>query len=84
MKIHIDIRDNIPPNIALRYVTWVVEEGRVSAQGKMYAYATTFDTCLGEIWVAARPYRKSDCFLVYKKQRKEARNEKSRRRAENT
>ena len=65
MKIHIDIRDNIPPNIALRCVTRVVEEGRVSAQGKMYAYATSFDTCLGEIWVSARPYRKSDCFLVY-------------------
>ena len=65
MKIHIDIRNDIPANIALRCVTRVVEEGRVSAHGKMYAYATTFDTCLGEIWVAARPYRKSDCFLVY-------------------
>ena len=65
MKIHIDIRNDIPANIALRCVTRVVEEGRVSAQGKMCAYATTFDTCLGEIWVAARPYRKSDCFLVY-------------------
>ena len=75
MKIHIDIRDDIPPNVALRCVTRVVEEGRVSAHGKMYAYATTFDTCLGEIWVAARPYRKSDCFLVYKNQRKEAEND---------
>ncbi len=65
MKIHIDIRNDIPANIALRCVTRVVEEGRVSAQGKMYAYATSFDTCLGEIWVVARPYRKSDCFLVY-------------------
>lgn len=65
MKIHIDIRNDIPPNVALRCVTRVVEEGRVSAHGKMYAYATSFDTCLGEIWVAARPHRKSDCFLVY-------------------
>lgn len=71
MKIHIDIRDDIPANIALRCVTRVVEEGRVSAKGTMYAYATTFDTCLGEIWVAARPYRKSDCFLVYKNQKNE-------------
>lgn len=71
MKIHIDIRDDIPANIALRCVTRVVEEGRVSAQGKMYAYATTFDTCLGEICVSARPYCKSDCFLVYKNQRED-------------
>ena len=70
MKIHIDIRDDIPPNVALRCVTRVVEEGRVSAHGTMYAYATTFDTCLGEIGVVARPYRKSDCFLVYKKKLK--------------
>lgn len=68
MKIHIDIRDDIPPNIALRCVTRVVEEGRVSAKGTMYPYATSFDTCLGEIQVSARPYHKSDCFLVYKNQ----------------
>lgn len=71
MKIHIDIRDDIPPNIALQCVTRVVEDGRVSANGTMYAYATTFDTCLGEICVSARPYRKSDCFLVYKNQKNE-------------
>lgn len=70
MKIHLDIRDDIPPNIALRCVTQVVEEGRISAHGKMYAYATIFDTSLGEIVVAARPYRKSDCFIVYKNQNK--------------
>lgn len=71
MRIHLDIRDDIPTNVALRCVTRVVEEGRVSAKGEMYAYATTFDTCLGEIWVEARPYRKSDCFLVYKNQKNE-------------
>lgn len=71
MKIHLDIRDEIPPTIALKCVTQVVEEGRISAQGKMYAYATIFiTTCLGEIVVAARPYRKSDCFIVYKNQNK--------------
>ena len=69
MKIHLDIRDDIPPNIALECVKQVVEEGRISAQGKMYAYATIFNTTyLGEIVVAARPYRKSDCFIVYKNQ----------------
>lgn len=66
MKIHLDIRDDIPPTIALECVKQVVEEGRISAQGKMYSYATAFDTYFGEIWVAAIPYRKSDCFIVYK------------------
>lgn len=65
MRIHIDIRDNIPANFALRCVAKVIEQGRVSANGEMYAYATAFDTNIGEVWVAARPYRKSDCFLVY-------------------
>lgn len=70
MKIHLDIRDEIPPTIALRCVTQVVEQGRISAHGKMYSYATTFDTHLGEICVETRPYRKSDCFIVYKNQNK--------------
>lgn len=65
MKIHIDIRDDIPADIALRCVTKVIEYGRVSDNGKMYAYATTLDTKIGEVWVATRLYRKSDCFLVY-------------------
>ena len=71
MKTHIDIRDDIPPNIALRCVTQVIEQGRISANGKMYAYATIFDTFnWGEICVVTRPYRKSDCFIVYKNQNK--------------
>lgn len=65
MKIHIDICDDIPADIVLRCVAKVIEQGRVSASGEMYAYATAFDTNAGEVWVAARPYRKSDCFLVY-------------------
>jgi len=65
MRIHIDIRHDIPTDLALRCVAKVIEQGRVSANGKMYAYATVFDTHSGEVWVAARPYRKSDCFLVY-------------------
>lgn len=71
MKIHLDIRDNIPPNIAVECVKQVVKEGRISSQGKMYAYATIFNYhYLGEIVVASRPYRKSDCFIVYKNQNK--------------
>lgn len=66
MKIHIDIRHNISPTIALECVRQVIARGKISANGKSYCYATTFDTDEGEIWVSIRPYRKSDCFLVYK------------------
>lgn len=66
MRIHIDIRHDISPTIALECVKQVIEAGKVSANGKSYCYATTFDTNEGEVRVAARPYRKSDCFLVYK------------------
>ena len=66
MKIHIDIRHNISPIIALECVRLVIAQGKISDDGKSYCYATTFDTDEGEVWVAIRPYRKSDCFLVYK------------------
>lgn len=69
MKIHIDIRHDISPTIALECVKQVIKMGKVSGNGKSYFYATTFDTNEGEIWVAPRPYRKSDCFLVYKNNR---------------
>ena len=66
MKIHIDIRHNISPTIALECVKQVIAQGKISADGKSYCYATTFDTDEGEIWVAIRPYRKNNCFLIYK------------------
>lgn len=66
MKIHIDIRDDIPPAIALSCVRDVVAGGRVSNFGKEYCYATHFSTTIGPVWVTTRPYRKSDCFLVVK------------------
>ena len=66
MKIHIDIRHGISPTIALACVREVIAKGRVSNGGKMYCYATTFDTSEGEVWVQTREYRKSDCFLVHK------------------
>lgn len=65
-KIHLDIRCDISPTIALECVRQVIAHGKVSANGKSYCYATLFDTDEGEVWVAVRPYRKSDCFLVYK------------------
>jgi hypothetical protein len=69
MKIHLDIRHNIPPTIALQCVKQVIAQGKVSDNGKSYCYATTFDTIDGEVWVEVRPYRKSNCFLVYKNQK---------------
>ena len=66
MKIHIDIRHDISPTIALECVRQVIAQGKVSNNGKSYCYATTFNTSEGEIWVSTRQYRKSDCFLVYK------------------
>ena len=70
MKIHLDIRDNIPPSIALKCVCDVVTEGRISNNGKSYCYASFFPTSVGQICVLTRPYRKSDCFMVYKEQNK--------------
>ena len=70
MRIHIDIRHDIPKTVALECVKQVIEQGKVSADGKSYCYATTFDTSVGEVWVATRQYRKSDCFLVYKNESK--------------
>lgn len=65
----IDIRDNIPPVIALELVKQVVSEGKISdgEHGKKYyCWATLFHTNIGDIMVATRQYRKSDCFIVYK------------------
>ena len=66
MKIHIDVRDDIPPTIALNCVSKVVTGGKVSNNGTSYCYATSFDTSVGEVWVTTTQYRKSDCFVVRK------------------
>lgn len=66
MKIHIDIRNDISPTIAVECVRQVIALGKLSANSKSYCYATTFDTNEGEVCVTTRLYRKSDCFLVYK------------------
>ena len=65
----IDIRDDIPPEVALEAVKQVVREGKISQgeRGKMYyCWATSFSTNIGKIMVVTRQYRKSDCFVVYK------------------
>ena len=64
MKIHINIKDDVDPIIALECVKKVIRQGRMSNGGKMYSYATIFDTSEGEVWVETMPYRKSDCFCV--------------------
>lgn len=66
MKIHLDIRDDISPTVALWCVLEVVKDGRVSDNGKSYCYATQFCTYVGRICVVTRQYLKSDCFLVVK------------------
>ena len=75
MKIHLDIRDDIPPAIALKSVYEVVKEGRTCNDGKSYCYATHFETSVGRIWVCTNLYRKSDCFLIVKDKSKEDNNE---------
>ena len=66
MRIHIDIRDDIPPVIALKSVCEVIKDGRTCNDGKLFNYATHFKTSVGPIWVCTNLYRKSDCFLVVK------------------
>lgn len=69
IKINIDIRDKIKPDLALRLVARVVADGKVSRgeNGKMYyCWLTVFDTPDGEIAVSTRQYRKNDCFVVLK------------------
>jgi len=63
MKIHIDIRDDIPPEVALDKVTQVVKGGRISKYNTLYCYLTVFPDSIA---VAVNEYRKSDCFVVYK------------------
>lgn len=66
MKLHLEIRNDIPVAIALECVKQVIEQGKISAGGKSYCYVTVFDTSEGEVWVGVKPYRKYDCFLIYK------------------
>lgn len=65
-RIIVDIRDSISPSTALLLVERVVTEGRISNDGKIYCYATSFRVGKDEIMVAIRPYRKNNCFVVYK------------------
>jgi len=76
MKIEIDIRNDIKPEIALDAVIQVVKQGKISTgeKGKKYyCWATTFD-CFDSLdnykmVVYTRQYRKNDCFVVYKEEK---------------
>lgn len=64
MKIHIEIRNDIDPALALSRLKQVIEQGRISNDGKSYSYITEWSD---DIVVYTRDNRKSDCFVVYKK-----------------
>jgi hypothetical protein len=64
MKIHIDVRNDINPALALSKVRHVIEQGKISNDGKNYCWITEWSD---DIVVSVRENRKSDCFVVYKK-----------------
>lgn len=74
MKIEIEIRDDISPNIALDCVGNVISKGRISkgANNKMYyCWCSTFsifniDDIDYKVAVWVRNNRKNDCFIVSK------------------
>lgn len=59
----IEIKDNIDDLTAISLVKQVIEQGKISNNGNSYCYLTMF----GDIFVETRQYRKSPCFMVYKK-----------------
>lgn len=65
----IEIRDNIPDEIAIELVGIVIRQGRISKhKDKMYYCWATEITYNGEDYmVYVRDNRKTDCFVVCKK-----------------
>ena len=65
----IDIRDNIPDDIAIELVGIVIRQGRISKHkgNKMYyCWATQITYRDEDYTVYVRDNRKSDCFVVTK------------------
>lgn len=58
----IKIEDGIDDLTAVSLVKKVIEQGKISGDGKSYCYLTLFDN----IAVETRQYRKTPCFRVYK------------------
>jgi hypothetical protein len=67
MKIHIDVRDDIDPEDAVRRVAIVISGGRVSKNNTMYCGLTSWKD---GVMVSINEYRKSDCFVVWKDKNK--------------
>jgi hypothetical protein len=64
LKIHIEIRNDIDPITALYKVKQVIEQGKISNDGKNYCWINEWSD---GIIVSTRDNRKSDYFVVYKK-----------------
>lgn len=58
----IKIEDGIDDLTAVSLVKNVIEEGKISGDGKSYCYLSLF----GNIFVETRRNRKTPCFRVYK------------------
>ena len=65
----IEIRDNIPDEIAIELVGVVIRQGRISESGgkKYYCWVTTITYRDEDYVVYVRDNRKTDCFVVTKK-----------------
>ena len=61
-KLIINIKDNIDPEEALFRVIQVINQGRISNNGRDYCYATSWDSET----VYAQSNKKSDTFTVVK------------------
>lgn len=67
-NIKIEIRDNIPDEIAIELVSIVINQGKIS-KGKdrmYYCWATSITHDDKEYMVYVRDNRQSDCFVVTK------------------
>lgn len=62
----IDIRDNIPHDVAISCLLEVIKRGRISRNETTYCYHTVFCTSVGNVCVSTKKYIKSDCFVIYK------------------
>lgn len=64
----IEIRDNIPDEIAIELVGIVIRQGRISQKGdrKYYCWATIITYQEEDYAVYVRDNRKTDCFVVTK------------------
>jgi hypothetical protein len=68
MRIHIDIRDDIDPETALRRLADVVYKEKLSDYNPKINWLTFFHE--DKIYISQRRNRKSNCFVIYKTKRK--------------